>query len=54
MLTEKELINLADSMAAAASQMGMMGYDQLIQCRQQLVDNVHEIFEIIGLNKDPY
>lgn len=50
MVTEKELINLADSMAAAASQMGMMGYEQLISCREQLVDNIHELFEIFDLN----
>jgi hypothetical protein len=54
MLTEKELINLADSMAAAASQMGMMGYEQLIDSRQQLVDSVQEIFQILGLKKDRY
>ena len=52
MITEKELIQLADNMAAAASQLSQMSYDSLINSREQLIEQVHELYEIIGLNSD--
>lgn len=50
MITETELIGLADNMAAAASQMGTMGYESLISNRCALVHEVHEIFKNFHLN----
>lgn len=50
MITEKELIQLADSMAAAASQMGQMSYDILINSREQFIEAVHEIYKNLYLN----
>lgn len=32
-----EILELADNMAAAASQMGMMGYNSLMENRTQLI-----------------
>jgi hypothetical protein len=50
MITAKELIELADNMAAAASQMGSMGYEALIHSRDQLITNVYKLYENINLN----
>lgn len=50
MITEKELIQLADSMAAAASQMGQMSYDILINSREQFIEAVHELYKNLYLN----
>lgn len=50
MITEKELIQLADTMAAAASQMGQMSYDILINSREQFINAVHELYRILNLN----
>ena len=49
-ITAKELIELADNMAAAASQMGTMGYENLIHSRDQLITNVYKLYENFGLN----
>jgi len=51
MITAKELIELADNMAAAASQMGSMGYEALIHSRDQLIENVYKLYENFDLNK---
>lgn len=37
----EHIINLADRMAGSASQMGMSGYDTLIQTREELKQFVH-------------
>jgi hypothetical protein len=50
MITAKELIELADNMAASASQMGSMGYESLIHSRDQLITNVYKLYENINLN----
>lgn len=43
--TLREVIALADSMAAAASQMGAMGYDTLITSREMLVEQLTELYK---------
>ena len=45
MVTEKEILALADSMAAAASQMSAMTYDTLMSSREELQTKVHELYE---------
>lgn len=52
MLTVKEIIQTADNMAAAASEMGMMGYDNLIANRELLKDQLTEVFKVFDLNRD--
>jgi hypothetical protein len=47
MITEKEVLALADNMAAAASQLSAMTYDNLMESRTQLQVCVHELFEKI-------
>lgn len=37
----EHIINLADRMAGSASQMGQMGYETLIQSREELKQFVH-------------
>jgi hypothetical protein len=50
MITREELVGLADSMAGAASQMGMTGYDTLIHSRKQLVEEVGELYKKLDLD----
>ena len=45
MVTEKEVLALADNMAAAASQLSAMTYDSLMESRTQLQNHVHELFK---------
>jgi hypothetical protein len=47
MITEKEVLALADNMAAAASQLSAMTYDTLMDSRQQLQECVHDLFQQI-------
>jgi hypothetical protein len=47
MVTEKEVLALADNMAAAASQLSAMTYDTLMESRTQLQNHVHKLFEQI-------
>jgi len=51
MITKEEVVALADTMAAAASQLSAMTYDTLMQARQQLVEQVAEVYRIIEQNK---
>lgn len=44
MITERDIITLADNMAAAAADLNTMSYDQLITNRNQLIEQVHELF----------
>lgn len=50
MITEKELIQLADNMAAAASQLSQMSYDVFINSREELINQVHQLYKILDLN----
>lgn len=52
MTTEKEILALADNMAAAASQLSAMTYDTLMSNREELRTRVHELFENLDLKKD--
>lgn len=52
MITEKELIQLADTMAAAASHLDQMSYDILINSREQFIEAVHNIYKILHLNSE--
>ena len=45
MVTEKEILALADTMAAAASDMSAMTYDTLMSSREELQTRVHELIE---------
>lgn len=45
MITEKEILALADSMAAAASDLNAMNYDALINSRADLVNGLKVLFE---------
>jgi hypothetical protein len=47
MITEKDVLALADNMAAAASQLSAMTYDTLMENRSQLQICIHELFEKI-------
>lgn len=53
--TMRELLQLADNMAAASSQMGMIGYDTLMTSREMLVEQLTEVYkqlEILNTYKD--
>lgn len=45
--TMREVLALADNMAAAASQMGVMGYETLITSRQMLVEQLTEVYKVL-------
>lgn len=47
MIAKEELVALADTMAAAASQLSAMTYDTLIQAREQLITNIKELYQVI-------
>jgi hypothetical protein len=47
MFTEKDVLTLADNMAAAASQLSAMTYDNLMESRSQLQVCIHELFQQI-------
>jgi hypothetical protein len=47
MITEKEVLALADNMAASASQLNSMTYDTLMDSRNQLQHVIRELFEKI-------
>lgn len=44
MITGQELLELADNMAGAASEMGMMGYESLLNARKTLIYKLQELF----------
>lgn len=52
MTTEKEILALADNMAAAASQLSAMTYDTLMSNREELRTRVHELFKNLDLKKE--
>ena len=47
-LNEKNLLELADSMAAAASSFSAHGYDAFIQARDSFKEALHTILEQIS------
>lgn len=51
MIRKEELVALADTMAAAASQLSAMTYDTLIHTREQLVQEVAEIYKKLEQDK---
>lgn len=51
MIRKEELVALADTMAAAASQLSAMTYDTLIHTREQLVQEVAEIYKKLEEDK---
>lgn len=51
MITKEEVVALADTMAAAASQLSAMTYDTLIQTREQLVSQLAEVYKAIEQDK---
>ena len=51
MITKEEVVALADTMAAAASQLSAMTYDTLIHTREQLVLEVEKIYKKLDENK---
>lgn len=42
-VVEKTILELADSMAAAATTFNSHGYDMFIQARNNLIDCVHDL-----------
>ena len=53
MFTEKDVLTLADNMAAAASQLSAMTYDNLMESRSQLQFHIHELFDLVKVATDP-
>lgn len=45
MISKEGILALADNMAAAASGLNTMTYDQLMSNRKQLIDEVDELFD---------
>lgn len=49
-LTEQELIELADNMVGGATQMGPQGYELLVNSRDRLKIELGKIFKNLDLN----
>lgn len=45
LISKEQIITLADNMAAAASQLNTMTYDQLMTSRSQLIAEVEDLFD---------
>jgi hypothetical protein len=50
-ITEKELLNLADNMVSGATQMGSMGYETLINNREELKEQLYQVFQKIKVEE---
>ncbi len=48
--TEREILMLADNMAAAAASFSAHGYDQFIRSRNELIDGIRKIVRIVYID----